>query len=227
MISELFQATAQAEYEKSLAQITRTKDPLIALEKSYQRHTDLIASTTEHSTEKPACRAGCGFCCYYKVEAQAHEIFLVKDYIVKHFTSEKVAQLIEALEVNARIIRSVTPEQHLTTNIKCVLLENDQCSVYSARPFRCRNAHSTDMLACETSFNSPADMNLTTGVIESLAVAADAHTQGFEAAVQQTGRDTQVYDYTTALLEALTTNSPSKRYQKGKTAFLSAVKVSN
>ncbi len=159
------------------------------------------------------------------MEARAHEVLLAKDYIHNQFSAEKKALLLERLTENAAIIRALTPEQHLLTNIPCALLDNNQCSIYPARPFRCRNFHSTDAQACKDSFNHPEDMNIVTGMIEEAAILADAHTQGFEAAAEQTGRDNRIYDFTTALLEALTDEQPLKRYQRGKKAFPSAIEV--
>ena len=132
--------------------------------------------------------------------------------------------MVEA-EANAEIIRALTPEQHLTTNIKCPMLQENQCSIYPARPFRCRNFHSTDANACEQSHGDPSNMEIATGMIEDIAMFADAHTQGCESAEEQTGRDARVYDFTTALLEVLSDANTLKRYQRGKKVFQQAIEV--
>jgi len=225
-MSDPFQAAALSEYQKSAAQLATGKDANAALKKSYERYDNLIAKSFNESTTKPDCKAGCAFCCYYKVEARAHEILLIKEYINKQFSAEQIARVKTALEANASIIRNLTPEQHLTTNLKCALLDNNQCSVYPVRPFRCRNFHSTNAQACETSFNDPTNMETATGMIEAVAILADAHTQGFEAATEQTGRDNRIYDFNTALLEALTDEQTLKRYQRGKKTFQQAIEVS-
>lgn len=224
-MSDIFQATAQQEYQRSAAQLKSAKDANAALKKSYERYDNLIAKAFDESTTKPACKAGCAFCCYYKVEARAHEILLIKDYMGKHFSTEKIASVLDTATANATIIRTLTPEQHLTTNLQCALLENNQCSIYPVRPFRCRNFHSTDAQACEHSFNDPGNMEIATGMIEEVAILADAHTQGFEAAAEQTGRDTRIYDFNTALLEVFADEHASKRYQRGKKTFQQAVEI--
>jgi Fe-S-cluster containining protein len=226
-MSDIFQATAQQEYQRAATQLNGSNDAKAALEKSYQRYDKIIAKTFDESASTAACKAGCGFCCYYKVEARAHEVLLVRDYILKHFSAEKAAATIENLTANAALIRRLTPEQHLVTNLKCALLDNNQCSVYRARPFRCRNFHSTDAQACEASFNDPADMTIATGMMEAVAILADAHTQGFEAAAEQAGRDSRTYDFTTALLEALTDEQVTKRHQRGKKTFQNAIEVAS
>lgn len=224
-LETLFQTTAQLEFQKASAQLKNTKPFLQAVTKTYARHENLIATTADNSPIKPACDAGCSFCCHYKVEAQAHEVFLLKEFINTTFSAEKKQRVVSRLEANAAQISLLTPEQHLAANLPCALLENDQCSAYPARPFRCRNFHSTNAQACEDSFKNPSNLNITTEMIDAIAVVADAHTQGFEAAIQQAGRDAQIYDFTTALLEALQSDTPNKRYVKGKSAFQSAIKV--
>lgn len=224
-MTDIFQTTAQQEYQRSAAQLKGSKDANTALKKSYERYDNLIATTFDESISKPACKAGCAFCCYYKVEARAHEILLIKDYMVKNFTPEKIAAVLKEAEANATIIRSLTPEQHLTTNLKCTMLENNQCSIYPVRPFRCRNFHSTDAQACENSFNDPTNMEISTGMIEEVAILADAHTQGFEAAVGQTGRDNRVYDFNTALIDAFAGANTLNRYKAGKKAFPNAIEI--
>lgn len=224
-MSDSFQNAALGEYQKSAAQLATGKDVTVALGKSYERYDNLIAKTIDDSAIKPACKAGCAFCCHYKVEVRAHEMLLIKDYMSKKFNAEKIQIIRAEAEVNAAIIRTLTPEQHLTTNLKCALLQDNQCSIYPVRPFRCRNFHSTDANACEQSHGDPGNMEIATGMIEDVAMFADAHTQGFEAAADQTGRDARVYDFTTALLEVFNDLKTQKRYQNGKRTFQTAIEV--
>lgn len=224
-MNDSFQLAAQQEYQRAATQLKNNKETTAALEKSYARYDNLIASAFDSANNASACKAGCAFCCHYKVEARAHEIFLVKDYLRKHFGDEKLASALEKATANAAIIRTLTPEQHLVTNLPCALLDNNQCSIYPVRPFRCRNFHSTNAQACEASFNDPANMEISTGMIEDVAILADAHTQGFEAAAEQSGRDYRIYDFTTALVEAFADELAMKRYLRGKKAFQQAIEV--
>lgn len=225
-MTDPFQTAALSEYQKSAAQLATGKDANAALKKSYERYDNLIAKAIDESTVKPACKAGCAFCCHYKVEVRAHEMLLIKDYLSKTFSAEEIATVLAEAEANAAIIRTLTPEQHLTTNLKCPMLQDNQCSSYPVRPFRCRNFHSTDANACEQSHSDPSNMAIATGMIEDVAMFADAHTQGFEAAAEQTGKDARVYDFTTALLEAFSDANTLKRYQRGKKTFQQAIEVS-
>lgn len=224
-MTDPFQAAALDEYQKATAQLESRRDPATALQKSYTRYDTLIARAMEASPIKPACKAGCAFCCHYKVEVRAHEILLIKDYMSKTWSEEKITAVLADVEANAAIIRTLSPEQHLVTNIQCALLQDNQCSIYPVRPFRCRNFHSTDANACEQSHGDPGNMDIATGMIEDIAMLADAHTQGFEAAAEHTGRDNRVYDFSTALLEAFSDKSATKRHQRGKKTFQQAIEV--
>lgn len=224
-MTDIFQTAALTEYQKSSAQIAKLKETPAALNKSYERYDNLIAKAFDESARKPACKAGCAFCCHYKVEVRAHEMLLIKDYMTKNFSAAKIAAVLAEAESNAAIIRTLTPEQHLTTNLKCALLQDNQCSIYPVRPFRCRNFHSTDAAACEQSFNDPGNMEIATGMIEDVAMLADALTQGFEAAAEQTGKDNRIYDFNTALVEVFSDKSALKRYQRGKQTFQAAIEI--
>ena len=224
-MTDPFQSAALAEFQKSATQLSKTKDATTALTKSYERYDNLIAKTINSSSIKPACKAGCAFCCHYKVEVRAHEMLSIKDYFSKTLSTEKIASVLAEAETNAALIRTLTPEQHLVTNIKCPMLQDNQCSIYPVRPFRCRNFHSTDATACEQSHQDPSNMEISTGMIEEVAMFADAHTQGFEAAAAQTGKDARIYDFTTALLEAFADDNVLKRYQRGKKTFQLAIEI--
>ncbi len=104
------------------------------------------------------------------------------------------------------------------------MVENT-CSIYLVRPFTCRNLHSTDYESCEKSHINPADLTIENTFIESVALFGNAHSQGFEAAVQQTGLDLRTYDLNTALIEVFEEPNAMKRYKRGKKAFVDAIEV--
>jgi Fe-S-cluster containining protein len=225
LMNDYFQQTAQAEFVKATQQLPSAKVYQAALEKSFVRYDLIIAKSIDEAVTKPACKAGCAFCCYYKVEVRAHEMLTIKTYIKKHSSAETINNILLEAEQNAALIRNLTPEQHLTTNMKCPLLQDNQCSAYPVRPYRCRNFHATDVDTCEKSFADPTNMNIATGIIETVALAADAHSQGFETALEHKGLDARIYDFNTALLEVFTDESCEKRYLRGKKTFQSAVEV--
>ncbi|MET0355750.1 MAG: YkgJ family cysteine cluster protein [Cellvibrio sp.] len=224
-MTDIFNDAAISEYTTALKDLGNEKTAQSALKKSFTRYEQLIAKSVEESNTKPACRAGCAYCCHYKVEVMAHEVFLIKDHLQKNWDILKIKNLLKDAEENAKIIRSITQEQHLTINIKCPFLLDNQCSIYSVRPFKCRNFHATDASACEQSFNDPENLTIENSFVESIAMFGNAHSQGFEEAIKNTGLDARAYDFTTALLEVFAEPNAIKRYNRGKKTFVKAIEV--
>jgi len=224
-MSDKFEAAAQQEYQQSFITIGKLKSSINALKKSYSRFDNLIARATEESLEKPACRAGCAYCCHYKVEVKAHEMFLIHEHMQKSFEINTIETILSKATANAELIRTLTPKQHLATNIACPMLIENQCSIYTVRPFRCRSFHALDVAGCADSFTNPTDFSITTDLIEGISLYSNAVSQGFEAAATHAGLDNRTYDFNTALLEAFSDPKAAKRYHKGKKAFNIAIEV--
>jgi len=224
MIDEYEQA-ALNEYQRSLADIGKIKSPLPPLKRSYVHFDKIIARAIDESVTKPACKAGCFYCCYYKVEVKAHEMLLIHEYMKKNLTTDLCEQILGSAAANAELIYTLTPKEHLSTNIKCPFLIENKCSVYEVRPFRCRSFHSLQVDTCEASHANPNDFSIATELIEDVSHFSDALSQGFEAAVMDAGLDHRTYDLNTALLEVYVDASIEKRYKRGKKAFKTAIEV--
>lgn len=224
-MNDIYNDAAVGEYTTALKDLGAQKTVQGALKKSFIRYENLIAKSTEDSTVKPACKAGCAYCCHYKVEVMAHEVFLIKDHLQQNWDASQIKDLLDAAEENAKVIRTLSQEQHLTTNIKCPFLVNNQCSIYSVRPFKCRNFHATNAEACEQSFNDPENLSIENNFVEAIAMFGNAHSQGFETAIKNAGLDARAYDFTTALLEVFSEPNAFKRFSRGKKTFTKAIEV--
>ncbi len=224
-MSDKFEQAAIGEYERSANDIGKLKTTLAPLKRSYLRFDKIIATTIEESPTKPACKAGCSYCCYYKVEVKAHEMLLIHEHMKKNLAPTLTTQILTSASENAEVIRALTPKEHLATNIKCPFLIENQCSIYDVRPFRCRSFHAVKVDACEASFANPSDFSIATELIEDVSHYSDALSQGFEAAAMDTGYDHRTYDLNTALLEVFADASIDKRYKRGKKVFKTAIEV--
>jgi Fe-S-cluster containining protein len=222
---DVFEQEAMGEYQRSLAEIGKLKSPLRPLKRSYLHFDKIIAKSIEESPTKPACKAGCFYCCYYKVEVKAHEMLLIHEHMQKNLVPELKTEILTSAKANADVIRTLTPKEHLATNIKCPFLVANQCSIYEVRPFRCRSFHAVNVDACEASYANPSDFSIATELIENVSHFSDALSQGFEAAVMDSDLDHRTYDLNTALLEVFADNSIEKRYKRGKKAFKTAIEV--
>lgn len=225
MTSDPFETAAVNEYQRSLNDIGKLKSTLAPLQKSYQRFDKIIAKSIEDSPTKPACKAGCFYCCYYKVEVKAHEILLIHEYMQKKLSSDVSSHILASAKANADLIHTFTEQQHLSTNLKCPFLIENQCSIYEARPFRCRSFHAVQVDGCEASYNNPSDFTIATELIPDVSHFSDALSQGFEAAAMDAGFDHRTYDLNTALIEVFNDSSIEKRYKRGKKAFKNAIEV--
>ncbi len=224
-MDDIFNKAAVVEYKTAIAQIASEKTTQIALKKSFVRYENLIAKSVEESSIKPACKAGCAYCCYYKVEVRAHEMFIIKEHMQSNWTQVQINQVLAEAETNSTLIKTLTQEQHLATNIKCPFLMENKCSIYSVRPYKCRNFHATDASACEESFNDPDNLTIENSFVESIAMFGNAHSQGFEKAIKSSGLDFRAYDFNTALIEVFAEPSALKRFKRGKKTFLQAIEV--
>ncbi len=224
-MDDIFNKAAVAEYKTAIAQIASDKTTQIALKKSFVRYENLIAKSVEESSIKPACKAGCAYCCYYKVEVRAHEMFIIKDHMQSNWTQVQINKVLTEAETNSALIKTLTHEQHLATNIKCPFLVENNCSIYSVRPYKCRNFHATDASACEESFNDPDNLTIENSFVESIAMFGNAHSQGFEKAIKSSGSDFRAYDFNTAIIEVFAEPSALKRFKRGKKTFLQAIEV--
>lgn len=224
-MNDKFEQAAVAEYERSSGDIGKLKTTLLPLKRSYQRFDKIIAAAIEESPTKPACKAGCSYCCYYKVEVKAHEMLLIHEHMQKNLASALTTQILTSAKANAELIHSLTPKEHLSTNIKCPFLVENQCSIYEVRPFRCRSFHAIKVDACEASYANPSDFSIATELIEDVSHFSDALSQGFEAATMDSGYDHRTYDLNTALLEVFEDASIEKRYKRGKKVFKTAIEV--
>lgn len=224
-MTDLYEQAAISEYERTAVDIKKQKTPLAPLQKSYQRFDKIIAKAIEESPTKPACKAGCFYCCYYKVEVKAHEMLLIHEHMQKNLAAKLRDNILASAKVNAELISTLTPTEHLSTNIKCPFLIENQCSIYDVRPFRCRSFHAVQVDACEASYATPSDFSIATELIEEVSHYSDALSQGFEAAVMDAGLDHRTYDLNTALLEVFADDAIEKRYKRGKKAFKTAIEV--
>jgi Fe-S-cluster containining protein len=149
------------------------------------------------------CRAGCSFCCSLRVDVYAHEIFLIARFIRTHFSEAEQQALAVRLATHAAQVLRLTPFEHATRNIPCVLLRDGRCSVYAARPMACRRHHSKDVKVCEYTFAHPLDLKTPAAheaaVIRTLNEAMADVAQVYAALAL----DTTLYELGTALDEAL------------------------
>lgn len=181
-------------------------------------YSQLDAVVADSATRRPACKSGCSYCCYIRVVVQAHEIFHIVQFMQTKFPPERIRQALDRARENRKRIDPLSVQQHIATNIPCPLLENGQCSVYPARPAKCRAYHSLDVKVCEaahidTTYSAPHPYDVP------VALAAANYQNSFTQAVAQHGLDAGYYELNGALISAFTSADSAKRWRNGKRSF--------
>jgi len=212
---------ARREYEEAKGSLAK-EAPSQALVRFYSRHDGAIAEAIARAPVKPACRSGCSYCCYYKVEATAVEVLAIRQFVVSRFAPELIKRAIVQASRNAEEARDLTHAQHLATNQACPFLVNDACSVYPVRPAKCRSFHASEVEVCRKSYENPNDLELPNSYVPEVFVAANGTADAFGHAVTEAGFDGRTYDFNSAFLEAMQNASAQKRMNTRKRVFLKA-----
>ena len=166
------------------------------------------------------CKAGCGTCCHLgKIDARAHEIFALADWITRNFSAEERSGVLERARTHAAAVAPLTLEQHLRTVRACPLLRDMNCSAHPARPGVCRIGHSVDVRICERAFRNPDDLAAKGGSHAVSKLAMTVASDGTSFAFIEAGLDKTAYDLGSALAEALADPQAQERWLAGGRAF--------
>ncbi|MBT3026929.1 MAG: YkgJ family cysteine cluster protein [Candidatus Thiodiazotropha sp. (ex Ctena orbiculata)] len=211
----------EVEKERKIAsKDLKLNKPTSAIKEFHRRLDNLTRSILSKTAEKLACRVGCSYCCYYKVEIRPVEVFQIVSYINQNYTKKQIIDILDKAKNNVDKAASLTYQEHLETNQKCPLLVNDCCTVYPVRPLNCRNYHATNVELCRQSYNEPNNTKIQESFIDELHVRTNGATHGFKTEVETAGYDSAVYDLNSALHEAFNNKSLIRRYNKHKKAFI-------
>lgn len=221
---EEFEVETKKEFEIASTDIKKNQ-PGAALKKFYPRLDNIIAKAIDESNNSIACKKGCSYCCYYKVEAKPVEIFEIVRFVKQKFKTDRIQEVLEQAKKNVEEAKKLSYEQHLATNQKCPFLYADGCSIYEVRPTKCRNFHAREVELCKESYENPTDLSIPSSYNELLYLRANGATTGFEHAIEAGGYDGTTYDLNGAVLETFQNPKLPKRYSKGKRAFIKAKKV--
>jgi Fe-S-cluster containining protein len=168
------------------------------------------------------CKAGCGTCCHLaKVDARAHEIFALADWIDRNFSPAERATVLDRARAHAAAVAPLTLDQHLRTVRACPLLRDMRCSAHPARPGVCRIGHSTDVRICERAFENPDDLKARSGSHAESKLTMTVASDGTSFAFLEAGFDKTAYDLGSALAEALSDPAALERWLAGEQPFSS------
>ncbi len=126
---------------------------------------------------KLACKKGCSYCCHIPVAASMPEVINAVKFAEATFPPKRFEALKERLRKADEVVAGLDPRERALRNVACPFLENDQCSVYQARPVACRAWHSLDVAPCQEGFQHP-DAPPETPTVGPILFAGDAVREG-------------------------------------------------
>lgn len=105
--------------------------------------------------EGAVCKKGCTYCCHLKVGVSIPEVLVIYNELAGQTTPEGYEILKERVLAVATKGNILEEAFWLGSQTPCPFLDVDGsglCLIYSLRPFSCRAYHSTNLVACEKSF---------------------------------------------------------------------------
>jgi Fe-S-cluster containining protein len=167
-----------------------------------------------------ACRAGCAWCCSLFVSATAPEIIQIADYLRTTRPADQLAALHERLVERELLLAGKTAEQRSAARLPCVLLVDQQCSVYPVRPLACGSWTSTNAQRCEESWRRNWAETITANQMQLWLYGGVR--LGLREGLDAYGLESEQLDLTTALRIALDTPDAAERWLAGEPIFASA-----
>lgn len=153
--------------------------------------------------ERPAdCTAGCSHCCHVHVDATHAEVLAVARHIDETRTDAERAALVDHLAARVHTTAAMDHDARWNARVPCALLGADgKCTVYEARPLRCRAFHSFSVQRCRDAFAGSTDEPpITDATVDR---TGDAVELGFDCALEEHGLSSKPVLLEQALLAML------------------------
>ncbi len=214
---EIFQDHAGKTFQR-LKAVKRPEDHFAILKERCLESEQHVESLKQTEGISLACRSGCNFCCYLKVDVRAVEVFRIVEYLGRKL-AHNIPAIKERCAAHFRAILPLSFIEHLGSNHLCPLNVDGNCVAYEVRPFACRNSHAQTVKTCEYSYDHPTDLKSPSSQHPKIAATTKAATYGVSAAYEQAGYDPHTYDLGAALHSALQNPKTFKRWRDKKTAF--------
>lgn len=112
---------------------------------------DLTTALIETKRFKPACGAGCAFCCHTMVSLLPPEAFFLAEHVETAFPPEESQAMIGRILDHDSRHRGKSGGRRFVEHAACPMLDPETwfCRVHAARPLTCRAMHSGDLKPCK------------------------------------------------------------------------------
>jgi Fe-S-cluster containining protein len=176
-----------------------------------------------------ACAAGCAACCTQQVAIAPVEAAAIALHVTRHFTDEDDAALVARLRALDALTRGKTAIERARLRQSCAFLVENRCSIYPARPLRCRAVHSRDAGYCGWAAAHPdeaaAERKSREGAgpyVVAPAKIMDAALTGLARACRTLGIDAESLELTAAARIALAVPGLEEFLSSGDPVFAAA-----
>ena len=171
---------------------------------------------------EPACSAGCSYCCHVYVDVTVPELLAIAAHLDDTWTPEARASLRGRLAERASRVERLTDDERWEAKIPCALLgDGGRCSIYEARPLRCRALHAIAVDPCREAFGGGGG-GAGPASIPHLDRALDAAEEGYDRALIEAGLSADGHRLELGLLIALDDPEAGARWLSGGQPFARA-----
>jgi Fe-S-cluster containining protein len=202
-----------------IAKATKPAELKAAQREALVKIDQVFSETLAETGKSIACKKGCHYCCYLKVDLMTAEAFVIAEYIRTNFSDEEVQEVKANARDNWKKIKRMDVNQHMAANLPCPLLRDGNCSIYPVRPSVCRQFHANKLKTCEDIFNDPKNLNLPNSMIPRLKNACGHEIASTLKSFADSGYDDAFYDLNPAILEALDNDKSEERWLNKRRAF--------
>jgi Fe-S-cluster containining protein len=169
-----------------------------------------------------ACAVFCAFCCHLPVTVEAPEPFAIVAWLRARLSPEQLSAFEAHLAARVQARRGWTSDQRVAARWPCVFLERGRCTIYAVRPLGCRGYQSFSRQACETAYETQAQVPEVPTVDRLAWFAAYAVRRGLRDAVHAQGLDDDAPELESAVLAVLTRPDAAARWSRGKRLYAKA-----
>ena len=196
---------------------------------SDRRWEELRPSIEARKQPRFACAAGCAWCCHQQVAVEPVEAIAIARHIGTTFSPEDKTALKRRIDALADRTRGKGNLAWARLKTPCAFLVDGKCSIYAARPLRCRAVISRDAGHCQWAMEQPDDYfgarerrNDPGPYPMEPSQIADAALTGFALAEQEFGLPRKTLTLIAAIRILLEQPDAAERYLAGEPVFASA-----
>jgi Fe-S-cluster containining protein len=188
-----------------------------------QREIEQMVERTP-SEARPACSAGCAFCCAIPVAVSPPEALYIAACLQETLSAEAQVDMRTRLRTRVEERQGWTVDERWARKRFCIFLRDDrQCGIYPIRPLACRGYSSLSRSACEDAFTDQGDR---VRVHESVRELAAGVIYGLVLASKELRLEWGRHEIEAAVLRALETPDAAERWAHGDRVFAGCDQVS-